>query len=479
MYDIAVIGCGIVGAAAAREFSKYQVSVGIFEKENDVADGTTKANSAIIHSGYDPLPGTLMAKLNVRGAALTEELAKELDVAYSQIGSLTLAFTEEDKKTIQTLYERGIANHVPGIRIVSAEEVQRMEPNLNKEVKCALYAPSAGILMPWRFALALAQSAVINGAELHLSCAVTRIDKAPNSFVLHTTKGDFEARTIINAAGTHADVIHNMAAPHRFTTHPSRGQYYLLDKSAGDTVHHVIFQCPTKLGKGVLVSPTIDGNLIVGPNAEAIDDADDLATTSEGLDFVRQKAALSVPNLSFRDSIRNFSGVRAVTDIDDFIIEEAAPGFFDAGGIKSPGLTSAPAIAEYLVDLLKQSGTEFVPKEEFKKNPQKIEFKNLSAEEKQRAIAKNPLYGRIICRCETISEGEIVDALHAPIPPRTIDGIKRRCGAGLGRCQGGFCSPRVHEIIARELGIHMEDIQMDKEGSVILTGETKTGGETK
>lgn len=478
MYDIAIIGCGIVGAAAAHELSKYHLSVCILEKENDVADGTTKANSAIIHAGYDPLPGTLMAKLNVRGAALTKELAQELHVAYSQVGSLTLAFNEEDKKTVQTLYKRGIANKVPGISILSAEEVQSMEPNLSKEVTCALYAPSAGILMPWRMALALAESAVLNGAKLYLNCPVTAIDTVSSGFLLHTPQGDFETKAVINAAGTHADIIHDMAAPHRFTVHPSRGQYYLLDKSAGDTVHHVIFQCPTALGKGVLVSPTIDGNLIVGPNAEEISNVDDLATTSEGLEFVRQKAALSVPNISFRDSIRNFAGVRAVTDIDDFIIEEAVPGFFDAGGIKSPGLSSAPAIAEYLVELLKKSGTKLVKKEEFLKSPKKIELKQLSATEKQKVIQQNPLYGRIICRCETISEGEIVDALHSPIPPHTIDGIKRRCGAGLGRCQGGFCSPRVHDIIARELGIKMEDVLMDKENSIILTGETKAGGES-
>lgn len=478
MYDVAIIGCGIVGAAAARELSKYKLSVCILEKENDVSDGTTKANSAIIHSGYDPMPSTLMAELNVRGAALTKELARELNVTYDQIGSLTLAFDEEDVKTVHTLYERGIENKVPGIRILSAEEVRKMEPNLSKEVKCALFAPSAGIIMPWRLAIALAQSAVVNGAKLKLSCPVTGIEKTETGYVLHTPQGDVEAKNVINAAGIYADVIHDMVAPHRFSTHPSRGEYYLLDKSAGDTVHHVIFQCPTSLGKGVLVSPTMDGNLIVGPNAEQAE-RDDLATTAEGLEFVKKKAALSVPDIQFRDSIRNFSGLRAVTEIDDFIIEETEKGFFDAAGIKSPGLSSAPAIAEYLAELLQKSGVKLEMKENFLANPKKIEFKKLSAEEKQEAIQQNPLYGRIICRCETISEGEIVDALHAPIPTRTIDGVKRRCGAGLGRCQGGFCGPRVHDIIARELGMNMKDVMMDKENSVILTGETKAGGDSK
>jgi glycerol-3-phosphate dehydrogenase len=478
VYDVAIIGCGIVGAAAARELSKYKLSVCILEKENDVSDGTTKANSAIIHSGYDPMPNTLMAELNVRGAALTKELARELDVTYDQIGSLTLAFDEEDVKTVHTLYERGIENKVPGIRILSAEEVRKMEPNLSKEVKCALFAPSAGVIMPWRLAIALAQSAVVNGAKLKLSCPVTGIEKTETGYVLHTPQGDVEAKNVINAAGIYADIIHDMVAPHRFTTHPSRGQYYLLDKSAGDTVHHVIFQCPTSLGKGVLVSPTMDGNLIVGPNAEQAE-RDDLATTAEGLEFVKKKAALSVPDIQFRDSIRNFSGLRAVTEIDDFIIEESEKGFFDAAGIKSPGLSSAPAIAEYLAELLQKSGVKLEMKENFLANPKKIEFKKLSPEEKRKAIKQNPLYGRIICRCETISEGEIVDALHAPIPPRTIDGVKRRCGAGLGRCQGGFCGPRVHDIIARELGMGMEDVMLDKESCVILTGETKAGGNCK
>ncbi len=476
MFDVTIIGCGIVGAATAQMLARYQLRVGMLEKENDVSMGTTKANSAIIHSGYDPLPGTLMAKLNVRGAELTKRLTEELGVDYRQVGSLTLAFTDEEIKTIQTLYERGLRNGVPGIQILSPEEVRSKEKNLSEKVKCALFCPTAGILMPWRFAIALAENAVLNGAQLHLNTRVTGIERAGGIYTIHTGKGDFETRYIINAAGVHADEIHCMVAPKRFEPKLSRGQYYLLDKCSGDLISTVVFQCPTAHGKGVLVAPTIDGNLIVGPNAEPVEDGDDVATTAAGLEFVLQKAALSVPSLNFRDSIRNFAGVRAASDQNDFIIEEAAPGFIDAAGIKSPGLSSAPAIAEYIRDLLQRAGLPLALKKSLIKNEKRIEFKKLSPEEKNTVIHNNPLYGRIICRCETVSEGEIVDALHSPVPPSTIDGVKRRCNAGLGRCQGGFCGPRVHEIIARERKMNPKDVLKDQAGTVILTGETKAGG---
>ena len=476
MYDAVIIGCGIVGAAIARELAKYRLSLCILEKENDIATGTTKANSAIIHSGYDPLPGTLMARLNVRGGQLIRELAGELHVPYRQIGSLTLAFSDDDSKTIRVLYERGLKNDVPGLRILSADETLRMEPNLSEHVVCALYAPSAGILMPWQMAAALAESAVRNGVELQLNSEVLGIEKSGQGYLVRTQKGDFAARCVINAAGVHAEEIHNMAAPPAFKTLPSRGQYFLFDKNDGNTVSHVIFQCPTEQGKGVLVSPTIDGNLIVGPNAEDVQ-GDDRSTTARGLEFVHQRAVLSVPGLDFRDSIRNFAGVRAVTDVDDFIINEPVKGFIDVAGIKSPGLSSAPAIAEYVAELLKGSGLRCEPNGDFLPGaPKRTVFRELSAEDKQAAIRRNPLYGRIICRCETISEGEIVDALHSPIPPGTLDGVKRRCGAGMGRCQGGFCGPRVHEIIARERNIPMEEILLDRSGSWILAGKTKSGG---
>lgn len=475
-YEVAVIGCGVVGAAVARQLSKYRLSVCILEKENDVAVGTTKANSAIIHAGYDPKPGSLMAKLNVRGVELVKELAPKLHFPYHPIGSLLLAFTEENQKTVEVLYQRGYHNGVPGLKILSGEEVREMEPNVSPEVKGALYAPSAGIVSPWRMALAFAESAVRNGVALYRNCPVTGISKTTEGYKLTTPSGEINARYVINATGVDAFGVASLLKRPPYEMKPSRGEYYLFDKCAGETVHHVIFQCPTEVGKGVLVSPTVDGNLIVGPNAEPVEGSLDTGTTAEGLAYVKKMALLSVPGLSFRDSIRNFAGVRANTNIDDFQIRWLEPGFLDVAGIKSPGLSSAPAIGEYVADLLMQDGVKLLCKHDFQEElPKAIHFKELSPEEKSQAVRKNPLYGRIICRCETVTEGEMVDALHSPIPPVSIDGIKRRCGAGMGRCQGGFCGPRVHEIIARETGMSMEDVMQDRAGMVIVTGETKTG----
>ncbi len=475
-YDIAVIGCGVVGAAVARQLSQYRLSVCVLEKENDVAVGTTKANSAIIHAGYDPRPGSLMAKLNARGVELVKELAPKLHFPYQPIGSLLLAFTEENLETVEVLYQRGRHNGVPGLKILSADEVREMEPNVNPEVKGALYAPSAGIVSPWRMALAFAESAVRNGVELRRNCPVTGISKTKDGYELDTPSGMISAQYVVNSTGVDAFTVACLLKQPTYKMKPSRGEYYLMDKCAGNTVHHVIFQCPTKVGKGVLVSPTVDGNLIVGPNAEPVEGSLDTGTTAEGLAFVRKMALLSVPGLNWRDSIRNFAGVRANTNIDDFQIHWLEPGFLDVAGIKSPGLSSAPAIGEYVAELLMRDGVKLLRKGDFQEElPEKLHFKELSPEEKAQAVRENPLYGRIICRCETVTEGEMVDALHSLIPPVSIDGIKRRCGAGMGRCQGGFCGSRVHEIIARETGMPMEDVMQDRAGMVIITGETKTG----
>ena len=381
MLDVAVIGCGIVGANVAYLLSQHKLRAAVFEKENDVSMGTTRANSAIVHAGYDPEPGTAMARLNVRGSALTKEQCAAFDVKYRQIGSL----------------------------------------------------------------------------------------------VLPTAKGDSEARAEVNAAGVEADLVAAMAGEPGFTTIPSRGEYYLLDKSQGYVVNHVVFQCPNRDGKGVLVSPTVHYNLIVGPNAEP-SGREDVSTQADALAFVREKAVKSVPGVNFRENIRNFAGVRANTDQSDFIIGETAPGFITLGGIKSPGLSSAPAIAEDALALVAGAGVTLEKKESFVHTRTKKRFNEMTPQQKAEAIRENPLYGRVICRCETVTEGEIVDALHRPIPPRTIDGVKRRCTAGMGRCQGGFCGPRVHEIIARELGIPQQDVLKDRAGSYIITGTTKEGG---
>lgn len=478
MVDVTIIGCGVIGAATAYELAHYDLKTVVVERENDVATGTTKANSAIIHAGYDPEPGTLMARLNVEGNRRTKEIAARLDVPCKEIGSLVLAFDEADVKTVEELYRRGVANGVPGVRVLSAQEVQAMEPNLSKEVKAALLAPSAAIISPWEMCLALAETAVKNGVELRLNSPVTAIEKIEGGY--RVTAGDsvIETRAIVNAAGVHADQVNDLAAPHAFTTLPSRGEYYLMDKSQGALVDHVIFQCPNKDGKGVLVAPTVHGNLIVGPNAEDVADGDDVAVTAAGLAFVKEKAAKSVPGINYRDSIRNFSGVRAVTDQPDFVICESpdAKGFINLGGIKSPGLSSAPAIAAEAVKLLAGAGIALREKPSFDDTRSRVRFKELSAKEKTALVEKNPAYGRIICRCETITEGEIVDALHSVIPPVSIDGVKRRCNPGMGRCQGGFCGPRVQEIIARELGVSQQEVLQDKAGSRIIFGQTKQKG---
>ncbi len=474
MYDVLIVGCGITGAAAAFQFSRYRLKVAVLERENDVADGTTKANSAILHAGYDPEPGTLMARLNVRGSALARQLCTRLDVPYRQCGSFVLAFSPEESVMLHTLYQRGQDNGVPGLRLLTGEEARAADPNLSPQVAAALYAPTAAICSPWEYCLALAETAVRNGADLHLETAVTGLERLEEGWLVHTNRGDFRSRYVINAAGVFAQALHEMAAPKTFAIHPSRGQYFLLDKSEGDRVSHVIFQCPGPSGKGVLVAPTVHGNLIVGPNADPVPDGD-VGTTAQGLAYVRSTALKSVPSVNFRASIRNFAGVRAVSDRGDFIIEWAAPGFLDLAGICSPGLTAAPAIAEYAAQLLERDGLALEEKESYCCQRRRIRFHDLSPAEKARLVAQDSAYGRVICRCETVTEGEILDALRSPIPPRSVDGVKRRVGAGLGRCQGGFCGPRVVEILAREQQVSPGAIVQDRAGSWLLAGQTKGG----
>lgn len=472
MYDVLIIGCGITGAAAAFELSKYRLSIGIVERENDVSLGTTKANSAILHAGYDPEPGTLMAKLNVRGAELARELCSALDVPCHPCGSLVLAFSEEEDGTVRELYARGGENGVPGLRILSGEEARAMEPNLSPAVTSALYAPTAAICSPWEYCLALAETAVRNGADLRLETEVTGLTPCDGGWTVHTDRGDLSARFVINAAGVDAETVHGMAAPHAFSIRPARGQYYLLDKCEGDRVGHVIFQCPNELGKGVLVAPTVHGNLIVGPNSEP---AADTAVTADGLRFVREAALKSVPSVNVGQSIRNFAGVRAAADTGDFVIGMAAPGFLDMAGICSPGLTAAPAMAEYGAALLEREGLTLEKKEDFFCGRSPLRFRELPIEEQAALVERRPEYGRVICRCETVTEGEILDCMDTPIPPRSVDGVKRRVGAGMGRCQGGFCGPRVVDILSRELGISPGDVLQDRAGTWMLACGTKGG----
>lgn len=477
MYDVAIIGAGITGCSIAYELGKYNVKAVLIEKENDVSVGTTKANSAIIHGGYDPVPGTKMAKYNIKGNQYTKELCEKLDVPFKQIGALVVAFSEEEKKTLEELKERGKTNGVPDMEIWDQEKLRKEEPNISEEAVAALSSPNVGIVSPWELAIALAETAVLNGVEVKLNTKVTGIKKENDTYKIDTDNGEIEARYICNAAGVFADKINEMCNEKTFEITPNKGEYYLMDKSQGTLVNHVIFQCPNENGKGVLVAPTVHGNLIVGPDSQP-GAGEDVSTTKQGLDFVRTKALKSVPGINFRESIRNFAGVRAKTADHDFHIYEDAKnkGFINIGGMESPGLSSACAIAVDIVKMLGNSGLELDQKADITDERKIDRFKHLSHEDRAKLVEKDPAYGKIICRCETITEGEIVNALHRPIPATSIDAVKRRCNAGMGRCQGGFCGPRVQEIIARELNLPLAEVPQDRLGTNIITGETKDGG---
>lgn len=477
MYDVAIIGAGITGCSIAYELGKYNVKTVLIEKENDVSVGTTKANSAIIHGGYDPVPGTKMAKYNIKGNQYTKELCEKLDVPFKQIGALVVAFSEDEKKTLEELKERGAANGVPDMEIWDQEKLRREEPNISDEAVAALSSPNVGIVSPWELAIALAETAVLNGVEVKLNTEVTGIEKENDTYKIDTNSGVVEAKYICNAAGVFADKVNEMCNEKTFEITPNKGEYYLMDKSQGTLVNHVIFQCPNENGKGVLVSPTVHGNLIVGPDSQP-SAGDDVSTTKQGLDFVRTKALKSVPGINFRESIRNFAGVRARTADHDFQIyeDEKNKGFINIGGMESPGLSSACAIAVDIVKMLGDSGLALDQKAEITEERHIDRFKHLSHEDRAKLVEKNPAYGKIICRCETITEGEIINALHRPIPATSIDAVKRRCNAGMGRCQGGFCGPRVQEIIARELNLPLAEVPQDRLGTNIITGETKDGG---
>lgn len=475
MYDVAIIGGGVVGCSVFRELTKYNVKVVILEKENDVSMGTSKANSAIVHAGYDPKEGTLMAKYNVRGNEMFEDLCRELDVPFKRNGSLVIGFDEEDMNTIKALYDNGNKIGVKGLKILNSTEVLEKEPNLNKNIKGALYAPTGAIVGPFEYTIALAENGVMNGGEIKLNKKVISIKKDEHFVIESEDKEKIEAKYIVNAAGLYADEIHNMICSESFKITPRSGEYFVLDKNEGKLVNHTIFQCPSKLGKGILVTPTVHGNLLVGPDAIDIEDKEDLKTTGDGLNEIIKCSKNTTDKINFRNSIRNFAGLRAMPDTGDFIVEEneKVKGFIDAAGMKSPGLSSAPAIAEDIIKILENAGLKLTKKENFNPKRKKITFMELSDEEKREAIKKNPAYGRIICRCENVTEGEILDVIKSSFSVLSVDGIKRRCRPGMGRCQGGFCGPKVQEIIAREYKIPFEDVVQEKKGSYIVNGKTK------
>lgn len=473
MFDVVIIGAGVSGASIARELSRYQAKICVLEKEEDVCCGTSKANSAIVHAGFDAKPGTWMAKLNVQGNEMMGDLAAELDIPFKRNGSLVVCTEVENLPGLTELYERGVKNGVKDLRILNREEAHEMEPNLADEVEGALYAPTAGVVCPFELTIAMAENAYQNGVEFRFQVQVEDIvKKEDGTFCIKTNRGEVESRCVVNAAGVYSDVIHNMVSEKKLHITPRRGDYMLLDKSAGNHVSKTVFALPTKKGKGVLVSPTIHGNLLVGPTAYDIEDKEGINTTAMGLAEASQKAGLSVKNLPLRSVITSFAGLRAHGENEDFILGEPedCEGFFDCACIESPGLSAAPAIGIYLGGLIKE---KLALKEKENFNPVRkgiVRPSELPLEERIAYIRENPDYGMIICRCEMITEGEIIDAIRRPLGAKSLDGVKRRTRAGMGRCQSGFCSPRVMEILSRELGIPMTEITKNGGNSRFLTG---------
>ena len=468
MYDVVVIGAGVSGCASARELSRYNLKVCVVEMEEDVCCGTSKANSAIVHAGFDAPNGSLKAKLNVEGSQMMEQLSKDLDFHYKKNGSLVVCVNEEERDNLNVLYERGVKNGVKDLRIIERDELVKLEANISDAAVAALYAPTGAIVCPFGMNIAFAENAAANGVEFFFDTKVTGFEKKDDIWVVQTNQGDFETKYVVNAAGVYADVFHNMVSEKKINITPRRGDYCLLDRAVEGFVTHTIFQLPSKFGKGVLVTPTVHGNTLVGPTAIDIDDKEGTNTTQAGLDELTKKAGNTVKNLPMRQVITSFAGLRAHEDGGEFIIEELedAKGFIDCAGIASPGLSSAPAIGKMVADIIKdlakpEEKTDFISTRKGILDP-----KTLSKEEYAALIKEKPEYGNIICRCEMITEGEIMDAINRPIGAKSLDGVKRRTRAGMGRCQSGFCAPRTIEILARERGVDPSEI-------------TKSGGESK
>lgn len=474
MYDVAIIGAGVVGALIARSLAKYEIKICLIEKENDVAMGATCANSAIVHAGFDAKPDSMKAKLNVRGSEMMENIAKELGVKYNRNGSLVVGFNYDDKCVLEELLHRGEKNGVKGLEIVEGRTLHALESNLSEEVICALYAPTGAIICPYELTIAAVGNAMDNGADLKRNFEVINIKQNDSFYEIYSDTELVKAKFVINAAGIYADRIAEMIGDSSFTIHPRMGEYILLDKECGDMVSHTIFRTPTQMGKGILITPTVDGNLLLGPTSADGTDKEGNMTTVEGFERIMNEAGKSVKNIPFGKTITSFCGLRAVGDTGDFIINSPKDGFINAAGIESPGLSASPAIAEYITEMLSKQRLKLTPKKDY--NPIRKPahyFREMSAEEKNELIKRDKSYGRVICRCETITEGEIIEAIHQNPSACDLDGIKRRTRAQMGRCQGGFCMTYIAEILARELNISCEGITKCGDGSEIITGKTK------
>ena len=477
MYDIIIIGSGVIGCAVARELSKYNTKILVIEKCEDVCTGTSKANSAIVHSGYDAKNGTLKAKFNVEGNRIMDRICEELDVPFKRIGSLTVCTDESRVAELSALKERGEKNGVEGLRILSREELLEIEPHIGDGVVAALYAPTAGIICPFKLTIAYAENAAVNGVEFRFDTEVKKVYTENGTWHVVTENTEYTAAAVINAAGVYSDVFHNMVSDDKLNIVPRKGEYILLDRAVEGYVKHTVFQLPIKFGKGVLVTPTVHGNTIIGPTAVDVDDKESTSTTAEGIESVIAKASISIKDLPTRQVITSFAGLRAHGDRHDFVIGEVAdaPGFFDCAAIESPGLSAAPAIGVFIAEQIKNQ-LQLSEKEDFVARREDILNPNtLTIEERNELIHREPAYGSIVCRCESVTEGEILDAIRRPVGARSLDGVKRRTRAGMGRCQAGFCSPKVMEILRRELDIDLTKVTKSGGDSTIVNARTKDG----
>ena len=471
--DILIVGAGITGTSLARELSRYNADVIVVDRGADLAEGATKANSGIVHAGYDAVPGTLKARFNVQGASLFPDLCRALSVPYRKCGALVIGFDGKDLETLEALLQRGIRNGVKNLRLLTREEALALEPSLNPDISGALDVPESAIVSPYELAYALADDAALNGVSFRFNRTVSAVEKTEGGWVVRTEEGEtVTCRTFVNCSGASGAALHNSISDLPLQMTHRRGQYYLLDRAPVLPFSRTVFQCPSVMGKGVLVSPTVHGNLLLGPNAEDISDPLDTATTAAGLSEVLEKARRTWPTLSVRTNITNFSGIRAHLLTDDFVVGpvSGAAGAFEAIGIESPGLSSAPAIGLYLSAMIAES-LALTKKQDLISLPLRpVPFHEMTDGQRTAAVQENPEYGNIVCRCECVTEAEVRQAIRRPVGARTIDGVKRRTRAGMGRCQGGFCSPRVAQILSEETGVPLPDITKDGGNSYLLSG---------
>ena len=485
-YDIIIIGGGVIGCMTARALSRYALKVLLIERESDIGMGASSANSAIVHAGHDPMPGSLKAEMNRLANPMWDQVSAELGIPFKRTGAYIVAVGEEEFGCLAALKERSEKNGVPS-EIISADEMRRREPLINPAVSGALFTPTAGMVDPFAACVASIENAIQNGVEVLTETAFTGfIMQGKKITGIHTSRGDFACRWVVNAAGTYSDeVMHAADVRPDFKVTPRRGEYYLLDKAEIE-MNNILFPVPSAVSKGILVLGSTHGNVLVGPNSQSTDDKENKAVTLEGLAEIWQGAQKLVPSITPRTIIAVFAGLRATGNAacltpgvnyhNDFVIERAAEveGLINLAGIESPGLTAAPAIAQRVTELLKDAGEQLPEKQGWDPiRPARPRFNHLSREEQAALVAKDPLYGRIICRCEMITEGEIVAEIHAPLPALTYDAIKRRTWLGTGRCLGSFDMPRVVSILARELNLPLTAINKKGPGSEFLQRQTK------